>query len=93
MELLQTPYIYFSKPHLASFRYCLLINSINTNILNITALAKFNITTVETEKIVSKALDTSIEIREAILPKLDFREVSEEILSIETASEKRTLLK
>lgn len=50
-------------------------------------------TTTDTERDVSKAPDTSIEIREAILPQLDFREVSEEILSIETTSEKRTLLK
>ena len=64
-----------------------------TTKLEIIAQAKFKVTTKDTENKLSKKLDNIIEINDAILPQLDFKEVSDEILSIDTASENRTLLK
>ena len=64
-----------------------------TTKLEIIAQAKFKVTTKDTENKLSKKLDNIIEIKDAILPQLDFKEVSDDILSIDTASEKRTLLK
>ena len=74
-------------------RTCFLTKILITTKLEIIAQAKFKVTTKDTENKLSKKLDSIIEINDAILPQLDFKEVSDEILSIDTASEKRTLLK
>ena len=74
-------------------RACFLTKILITTKLEIIAQAKFKVTTKDTENKLSKKLDSIIEIKDAILPQLDFKEVSDEILSIDTASENRTLLK
>ena len=74
-------------------RACFLTKILITTKLETIAQAKCKVTTKDTENKLSKKLDNVIEIKDAILPQLDFKEVSDEILSIDTASEKRTLLK
>ena len=80
-------------PYSGVGRACFLTKILITTKLEIIAQAKFKVTTKDTENKLSKKLDSIIEINDAILPQLDFKEVSDDILSIDTASENRTLLK